>query len=472
MYSNKPTTYQPDTTSPPFSGMMAARVDVCPAPQPVHTTSTKTRALTPSSKPSAKAPLDTLAQPRKPTPDTSSDEDFDLSKNTHARDEITLQKRARAKYLTNGIVTQLANLEDSPLHKAYWNTYHCASILERTGDKVTAQYCKNRWCLVCNRIRTAQLINTYRSIAMEWDQRLFVTLTVPNCSGDLLPDTIQEMEQALRRITDVFRKRSKKGNGQSLVAIKKLEVTYNPTRKDYHPHFHLLCDSDQVATDLIQEWLKRFPAATREAQDMREGDNNALVECFKYFTKIITKVRNGDKTTTSVNVEALDTIFQAIKGKRTFQPIGFKQPAKMEEKSEEEEKADQELAHQVDQVTIFEWDKDAVDWIDKKTGEMLSGYEPTEKMQKLVENITSSERKEHQDTTYTTRKHPPFLRPIPQHANLYSNMQAKTLTSTLNPDHNARSCNLLTPLQGRARARRPGDPPEALTSGRGVDANP
>jgi len=393
MYSNKPTTYQPqvDNITPPgfvpgsCPGAAAREATDRGHGQGVGQDQTSLRA----------GSLDTLAQLRKPSFDTTSDEDFSLSKNTHAGDQTTLQKRARAKYLTNGIVTQLANLEDSPLHKSYWNTYHCASILERSGEKVTAQYCKNRWCLVCNRIRTAQLINTYRSLVMEWDQRWFVTLTVPNCPGELLPDTIQEMEQALRRITEVFRKRSKKGNGQRLVAIKKLEVTYNPTRKDYHPHFHLLCDSDQVAADLIQEWLKRFPTATRQAQDVREGDDNALVECFKYFTKIITKVKQGNKTTTSINVEALDTIFQAIKGKRTFQPIGFKQPAKMEEKTAEEEQADQELAHQVDQVTIFEWDKDATDWVDKKTGEMLSGYEPTSKMQKLVEHINPPERKEH-----------------------------------------------------------------------------
>ena len=89
--------------------------------------------------------LDTLAQLRTETP---------------SKPPVTLVKRAKAKFLTNGLSFPLIDL-NSPLKKSYWLTWHCTSVLLQEGQKITSRYCNNRWCIVCNRIRTAKLINGY-----------------------------------------------------------------------------------------------------------------------------------------------------------------------------------------------------------------------------------------------------------------------------------------------------------------------
>ena len=92
--------------------------------------------------------LDKLAQPH-----TDSPKKF-------KRNIDSLKKRARAKYISRALVLELTKL-DSPLKKSYWNTWHCSNILYQEGKKITTKYCNNRWCLVCNRIRTGKLIAGY-----------------------------------------------------------------------------------------------------------------------------------------------------------------------------------------------------------------------------------------------------------------------------------------------------------------------
>ena len=93
------------------------------------------------------------------TPENGPDDDFETAAVTNITDRQTLLKRARRKYLTTGYVGALVDasgLNDTHLQKSYWNTYHCARTLTLQSDgNITGRYCKNRWCLVCNSIRTA-----------------------------------------------------------------------------------------------------------------------------------------------------------------------------------------------------------------------------------------------------------------------------------------------------------------------------
>ena len=79
------------------------------------------------------------------------EENFNLNRSTDKDNKSILIKRARAKYFTLGLMFGLVELK-SELKKSYWNTYYCASTIEHDGNKLKSKYCKNRWCLVCNRI--------------------------------------------------------------------------------------------------------------------------------------------------------------------------------------------------------------------------------------------------------------------------------------------------------------------------------
>lgn len=278
-----------------------------------------------------------------------------------------LQKRARSKYLTNALAGKLADL-NSPLRQSYWNSYHCCETLIQSGQKLTGKYCNNRWCMTCNRIRTAKLILGYSLPLSQLEEKRFVTLTVPNINGNSLLDTIEKMQLTLKAIQETLRKRK-----TLIVGLRKLEVTYNPLRKNFHPHFHLvIANGNGNSETLIDEWLLRYPGTNRKAQDVRPADNGTSMELFKYFTKIITKDR--------IYVDALDTIFNAMYRKRTFQPMGLKKTV-----SEDVDEIQAIIYNDlVPAEATWNWIDEAADWIDQDTGETLTGYTPSEAMKKLT----------------------------------------------------------------------------------------
>ncbi len=279
----------------------------------------------------------------------------------------TLRKRAKAKFFTNSYVKPLASLR-SPLQKSYNNTiYGCSNLLVQTDKKITSHYCNNRWCIVCNRIRTAKLINGYKKPLSELNNKYFVTLTVPNVLRENLRNTIKDMIKNFRCIYKSLFKMTVKIKG-----IRKLECTYNEIRNDFHPHFHLIVSDITVAQKIVSEWLKRYPEAKQFCQDIRPCDERSTMELFKYFSKIITK--------DSIYIGPLDIIFSAMRNLRVYQPMGI---TKVTEDVDEIQS--QVIEDLKEAEKTWEWIEN--DWVDKTTGECLTGYTPSDGIEKLIKNI-------------------------------------------------------------------------------------
>ena len=277
----------------------------------------------------------------------------------------TLLKRARSKYLTNGITNQLVKISDSFLRKSYINTFYCCSTLEQKGKKVTAHYCNNRWCQTCNRIRTAKLINGYKIPLEQLPDKQFVTLSDVTIKAEHLEEEITRYHKVFRSIQKTFEKRK-----TPIVGIRKFECTYNPITNEYHPHFHIILSGENVAIDLVAEWLKRNPTANRIAQDIRVADSDSILELFKYFTKVVSKG--------SIYTTALDTIFKAMYGRRVFQPMGIRKDV-----TEDVDELISEIYQDLEsRETTWTWIDH--DWIDRDTGEMLTEYEPSDQIRKLL----------------------------------------------------------------------------------------
>ena len=72
---------------------------------------------------------------------------------------------------------------------------------------------------------------------------LFLTLTVPNCTGYDLPETIDNLQYGFRRLLQMKKfKNAVKGY------FKALEVTINKKRfctAMYHPHYHVILAVDK-----------------------------------------------------------------------------------------------------------------------------------------------------------------------------------------------------------------------------------
>lgn len=76
----------------------------------------------------------------------------------------TLQKKQWTKFISKNFASILIKWNpNSKLIKSYKNTFFgCAdTLLVADNENLTTTYCKNRWCGVCNRIKTAKSINAY-----------------------------------------------------------------------------------------------------------------------------------------------------------------------------------------------------------------------------------------------------------------------------------------------------------------------
>jgi len=314
--------------------------------------------------------LDTLAQLGKNDKNPPKNGAFLNDENDRKRYE----KRAKAKFLTNSYLYKLIDLK-SDLKDSYWSTYHCASYLESQSqdgnNKLICKYCNQRWCLVCNRIRIAKAINGYSKPLSNLEDKQFVTLTNKNCKGHELRDRIDLMLKM-----DSNNRCSMRKMGMKIKGVRKLECTYNPFTDDFNPHFHFIVDSKEKAESLINGWLKlnrkHNIKVSEKAQHFVECDNNSMMELFKYFTKIVSSKGDEKRHTTA---SALDAIFQAMKGKRVYQPIGGLRKIQVSEDVEDirAETVSQSIAN------MGNWLWSINDWYAMESGgENLCGYQPSE----------------------------------------------------------------------------------------------
>lgn len=296
-----------------------------------------------------------------------------LQKRDSSKD--TLKKKQWTKYVSKGISLSLMNFNsNSKLFKSYKNSTYCAEVLHTNEvGKIYTTYCKNRWCLTCNRIKTARLINAYLPQLEELFQPVFVTLTLPTVLGNELPMRIAEMEKGWRTIHDLTRKGKFKKQYQIFKGIRKAECTIRPGGL-YHYHYHFIVDGWAEGEWLIGQWLKRFPEANRLAQDIRFADEFSFKELFKYAFKA--EVKSGSKT----NAERYDLVFNALRGKRTYQAFGGIKAIE-EDFNEEDLKDGVTLEGMANRV--FKWCVD--DWYDKSTGDALVGLAIPQKVKKMVD---------------------------------------------------------------------------------------
>ena len=117
----------------------------------------------------------------------------------------------------------------------------CLADLGHPKRVVAANYCKDRFCATCQWLKSRKAFDEAMLIGhhiLADDPKLrfiFLTLTVPNVPLSQLGDCITAKMTGWKRLIE--RKRVKDA---ILGYHRSLEVSYNPIRNDYHPHFHVL----------------------------------------------------------------------------------------------------------------------------------------------------------------------------------------------------------------------------------------
>jgi hypothetical protein len=267
--------------------------------------------------------------------------------------------------------------------KPFWNTYHCLNRVFYSNEKIYGNYCKNRFCTVCTAIRKADKINAYYPVLKDWKDAYFVTLTIKACEHSELKKMMKGCIRAIRKIIAKYRKRNQRGNDMPLMGIRSLECNFNPNKKTYNPHFHIIVPDQETALILKKEWLSIWTSkyTYHKGQDIKpvNGLESALLETIKYGSKIFTEPDLNKKVKTKNNVmvyaKAFYNIIEAMSGLRIFERFGFNLPSKDEN-------------HSPTFVTMdyqeWEYMPEYHDWQNTENELTLTGYAPEQSLCDLL----------------------------------------------------------------------------------------
>jgi len=208
----------------------------------------------------------------------------------------------------------------------------CGSVLAfhvnpETGEKRLhdAQFCRERLCPMCQWRKSIKLfyqVSKVLSSAQRADENLvpvFLTLTVRNCTGELLPETLNQIFAGWYQLTK-HRKFMRICKGW----FRALEITYNRETGEFHPHVHAILMVEKSyfkGLDYMknEDWRKMWKKALKTDYlpicDIRKvKGSKAVSEVAKYTVKD-SDFLTDDEGLTDRLVEVLE---RSLKGRRLF----------------------------------------------------------------------------------------------------------------------------------------------------------
>lgn len=251
------------------------------------------------------------------------------------------------------------------------------------GSALLMNKCHIRFCPICEKqnamqrfIMLANLL-THKNI----DGTLFhYIFTCKNCEADSLRETIQGISAGVRMFMRHYGIKD---------YTRRIEVTYNHKRNDYHPHAHcivLVEKGSLFMKDLPQEeFITRLRELRMYWRDCCVKNNIAvgnldyqelyarplinkaeLIECVKYSVKPI-----------SITEESLQVIHKALKGLKLFNGSGiFRQISTVKQKEVEMHK------------TIIDNSTEYETFARTPAGYKIIKYNNTEELQKMKDNLS------------------------------------------------------------------------------------
>lgn len=312
-------------------------------------------------------------------------------KGTDLDNPEALEGRAKRKTITQSLMLNLVDVSKTKKNhdreKAYWNTFHCQSRIVSANGKLYGNYCKNRFCTLCTSIRKAEMINKYKPIIEQWSDPHFVTLTIRSCGKRRLEDRMDGMVRGFRLIRERCKKRHQRGQGIQIMGIKSLECNFNPEKRTYNPHYHVIVPDKATAELLVEEWLIQWTRkfAGEKGQHIRKvyDTEHDLIETIKYSSKIFTEPnpdyskykKHRETRNAKIYAAALDNIFSALKPYRVVERFGFNAP-----KNPKPTYLAQ-LLHSFDEWRFIPRQRN---WINPETDEVLTNYYPAPELLQML----------------------------------------------------------------------------------------
>ena len=230
----------------------------------------------------------------------------------------------------------------------HYRVLDCSTFLEFKLTTVndlkltSANFCKVRLCPMCSWRRSLKIFGQVSKVMDHVEENynyryIFLTLTVRNCYGEDLRDTLDLMTKSFNKLSErkAF-KQAVKGYFRSL------EITYNKKDNTYHPHFHMILAVDnsyfnQSKIYLSQEkWTNLWKSCLRvdytpivDVRRIKKDDNKdfgkAVAETAKYTVKAEDFLIRDEKGNIQENLtdEVVETLDNALHRKR-LTAFGFK----------------------------------------------------------------------------------------------------------------------------------------------------
>jgi len=217
------------------------------------------------------------------------------------------------------------------LIEKYTASIKCATLIKKDAEGISSRYCGSRWCNVCNRIATGKAINKHGQKIAEILDPWFVTLTIPNMPGAELSQAAKNMSRTFAKIIEAYQIRQKRRGLKPIKGLRKIETTCNEHDITFHPHLHIIVDTEHAAQYILSAWMNHYPESNIKGQDIKPATMGATLELFKYVTKMLPN-KAKDQTWTQyfqddsrikLFFEMQNTIYEAIQGLRTFQTFGY-----------------------------------------------------------------------------------------------------------------------------------------------------
>lgn len=138
--------------------------------------------------------------------------------------------------------------------------------VSESGRLHRANFCRDRLCPMCSWRRSLKIFSQVSRVmdSIQDDYKfLFLTLTVPNCSGSDLGSVIADMFSAWSRFT-----RQKDFKKNVCGFFRALEITRNPVTGMFHPHFHCILAVHRNYGKWVyvkrDRWLEMWQRAMRD----------------------------------------------------------------------------------------------------------------------------------------------------------------------------------------------------------------
>ena len=283
------------------------------------------------------------------------DYEFDVLQKIADKIEV---RNSLSKYYKKAILSSANGRTEEENEVIYQRFCECGKELHIIDNKIKlANFCKNRLCPVCNFVKSnKQWGKIYNHINPE-NKHILITLTVRNCKGEELSNTIDDMLYAFHKFTN-----RKKWKRVILGYIRGLEITYNNNADTFHPHIHILCavSSDYFsdpekyiyAEDITEWWKTSCLLSYRPDTDIRvvDDEKKGVAEVAKYAVKMA-DILEGNSISAQ-KIKSIKTLYKAVFHRRLISSAGiFRTLANIDNILDQEE-----YCQKLKECKHFRWD--------------------------------------------------------------------------------------------------------------------